>query len=136
MTQSKPRSRKRNSGMGAIKTLIVSLGLALIFGFWGLFARQTNPAEKVEALPTTTEILLDPDQTRAVMIELPPLPTLIPPLDPNTGVQTVQTEPAVVIQPQVQPNTTIFLGGAKPNPGGGSNDSSFNPGSVTVTRSS
>ena len=137
MTTNNPRSRKRNSGMGAVKTLIVSLGLALVFGFWGMFSRQNELTLLAETVPNVPITLLDQTTVRTVAIDLPPLPTLIPPLEMDPT-NIIQPENVPVIRPQVQPNTTIFFNGSKPKSGGGSSSSSSSsaPAAVTVTRSS
>jgi hypothetical protein len=138
MTTHKPRHRKRKSGMGAIKTLIISLGLALIIAFWGMFSQQNDFAALTETDPTGTTAtitLLDQTTFRTLAIDLPPMPTLIPPVEVDT---TTITEPATVqvTQPQVQTNTTVFLGGSKPHQSGGGSSTSSSPAAVTVTSSS
>jgi len=118
--------------MGAVKTLIVSLGLTLVIGFWGMFSRQNDFSVLAETAPAAAITLLDQTAPRTLAIDLPPMPTLIPPLDSTAIAQPVQPVTIPVIQPQVQPNTKIFIGGSKPITGGGSSS----PAAVTVTRSS
>lgn len=136
MTTQKSRPRKRNSGMGAVKTLIVSLGFAMVIGFWGMFSRENSFSILADTTPKENATLFDQNTTRTLAIDLPPIPTLIPPLEIDT---TASTQPVTlpVIQPQVQPNTKIILGVSKPKSGGGgSSSSSSSPAAVTVTRSS
>ena len=130
MTKSRPK--KRNSGMSTIKTMIVSLSMAIILGFWGLFSRQNEPDMLADTGPADTQTLVVQPVSLSLAIDLPPLPTLIPPLDPTT-----MEQPAAIqtIQPQVLSTTKIFLGGAKPKSGGNSN-SSGNSAAVTTTQSS
>ncbi len=132
MTSAKPRPKKRKSLMGTIKTLIVSIALASVLGFWSLFSRQSDPAVLAAANGNTS---LAQSVDRSLAADLPPMPTLIPPLDPSTIVQSVS---APVVQSQVRPGTTVMFGGSKPSSGGGgaSVGSSAGAGAVTVTQSS
>ncbi|MBT3389602.1 MAG: hypothetical protein HN413_04250 [Chloroflexi bacterium] len=140
MNNAKKRPKKRRSLMGAIKTLIVSLSLASILGFWSLFSQQNDLG--VLASTTSNISLVQPSAEPALALDLPPMPTLIPPLDPSTIVQQPAAAP-VVSQPELRPGSTVVLGGSKPSSGGGggggggaSAGSSAGAGAVTVTQSS
>lgn len=118
-------SKKRKTGMSVVKTLIVSLSLASVLGFWGLFSQQDFPETSADTSSAVSNTLPFQPAFRAYGIDLPPMPTLIPQSDSTTVVQPA-TSPTT--QFQAQTGTTIYLGGAKPSSG--------RPAAVTVTQSS
>ncbi len=133
------------------KRLVLILAVTSTLGFWVLFsnkARQDAASANVSNDPGTTDTP-PADSQNQIVLDLPPMPTLIPTLNASAGaglaVQTVpqQNNTAVSLpQPTLQPNAStgkIILGGAAP----GSTvsqprkrSSSGGGGGVTVTHSS
>ena len=134
MKKRSPSRHPRRFDLKNLKWLILTLAVTSALVYWALFSnklgdRGAATASGNDQVPES----LPPVQTEAQMlIELPPLPTLIPTLEPSLAEQAMQpvpsqnsaSGPATAIQPPVK----IFVGGAKP--------STKKVTIVTVTRSS
>jgi hypothetical protein len=129
----KPQASKRGKlDLAAVKWLIVTLSFAATMLFWNLFSRQAYP-DAISAAPLVTETPTQP--APVLMLDLPPIPTLIP---PYTDTETVNLDPLPSptpgsvnsSQPAPQAPVKIFLGGAKPQA------KKSAPAPVTKTRSS
>lgn len=105
---------KRRFSTREVRALIVAASLAGTLGLWNLFATEASEQALLE--PTATAIPVTEGASQ-VVLELPPLPTLValetsalgwiapPPVEAVTAVPTSQPPPA-----------RIFLGGSKPQP--------------------
>ena len=84
----KPQASKRGKlDLAAVKWLIVTLSFAATMLFWNLFSRQAYP-DAISAAPLVTETPTQP--APVLMLDLPPIPTLIP---PYTDTETVNLDP-------------------------------------------
>ena len=134
MKKRSPSRHPRRFDLKNLKWLILTLAVTSALVYWALFSNKLGDRGVVTAggndqVPES----LPPVQTEAQMlIELPPLPTLIPTLDPSLAEQVMQPVPsqnsASGPATAVQPPLKIFVGGAKP--------STKKVTTVTVTRSS
>ncbi len=128
----KPPSGKRGKlDLAAVKWLIITLSFAATMLFWNLFSRQTYP-DAISAAPFVTETA--PQPAPVLMLDLPPIPTLIPPSTETVNLDPIPSPtPGSVSAPQpaAQAPVKIFLGGAKPQA-----KKSSAPAPVTKTRSS
>lgn len=134
MKKRSPSRHPRRFDLKNLKWLILTLAVTSALVYWALFSNKLGDRGVVTAggndqVPES----LPPVQTEAQMlIELPPLPTLIPTLDASSVEQTTQPvlsqDPVKVPATAVQPPLKIFVGGAKP--------STKKVTTVTVTRSS
>ncbi len=94
----KPVKKKAATTTGApdTKTLITSLAMAATIGGWALFASNETPpvATTATAQPTTTTMTTSNTVPQPVpALDLPPIPTIIPPPD-RTAPLTAPVEPA------------------------------------------
>jgi hypothetical protein len=136
--------KKHRSRTGETKILIGALAFTSALGFWNLFAHQavTDLASAGQPLDNTNGdvITQEQDTTNRIVLDLPPLPTLIPELQSTgTDIQPLPTAPAVVnvSNTTVQQPTKILLGGVQP--GATTKKASTkrsSPAPVTSTRSS
>jgi hypothetical protein len=85
MSNPKPSARPA-SGAPGVKLLITAASLVSTIGGWALISNNTA------APATSTDAPLQPVAARA--IEFGPLPTLVPPPDPNA--LTINAQPAIV----------------------------------------
>jgi hypothetical protein len=101
------------------KQLVFLLSVSSTLGFWAIFSHKLDL--KLAAGSGTDQGAGDPPPTQAgnqLVLDLPPMPTLIPPLDsarvslalPPTPSQNLVNIP----QPNVPLTGRIFLGGSKP----------------------
>ena len=113
--------RRRHTRLTEIKWFIATLAVAATLGFWTLFARQWMLQAAANAVPQDTPDA--PQQDNTLVLELPPMPTLIP--TPADLPATVSSQMVVAPIPTVQasapqttaPQTTgkILLGGSAPS---------------------
>ena len=126
-----PKSRQ------SIKAFFVTATLAATLGGWATLAAERETVSQAAPIPTWTA----PRPTEeAVKLELPPLPTLVP---PPTGVPTLAPLPTVQVKPVAQPTLrvvnqvpaqrVVVLGGGG---GGGGGSGGSAPSPVTTTGSS
>jgi hypothetical protein len=140
-------NKRKGFGTGEIKALVVALSLVFCLGFWGVFSRQlmkeaANTAVELSSPEPTTA----PAQpTESLVINLPPLPTLISynglskngQADDPQPVSVVPTAQPVVATVSAAPVTgKILLGGAAPQAPAQAARSSSGRSTVTRTRSS
>jgi len=127
------RKNKRAVGVADIKTLLFTGSMVAILGFWNMFARQ-DASKILES--NQGAVLLPAQPPPGLMLDLPPLPTLIPPLDSDQAqdgtdndipVQELRSVAEPTPQVSRSSNPIIIGGGGK---GGGKGSS------VTTTSSS
>ena len=135
-TSTKPR--RRQSRLTEVKWFIATVSVAGTLGFWTLFARQWMLKVAADSVPPqdTPEA---PQQDNTLVIDLPPLPTLIPTPTDLPFVTSPQTQKVVAPLPTVQaqaPQTTgkILLGGSAPSNNNNNRQGQKKP--ATRTRSS
>jgi hypothetical protein len=112
-----------------VKMMIAASACVLILGFWTVLARQSVK----EASQTSQVVTPEIQPTQSILLNLPPMPTLIPPLNtPSTvAVPIINNPPPENVQIVSNPPAAkILLGGARPQP------KSAAPAPVTKTRSS
>ncbi|MEJ2354151.1 MAG: hypothetical protein P8Y03_30620 [Anaerolineales bacterium] len=134
MNKKSPSRHPRRFALKDLKWLILTLAVTCALVYWALFSNKIG--EKGLATASGNDQVpgsVPPVETEAQMvIDLPPLPTLIPTLDPSLAEQLVQPVPSQNSVSDsatpVQPPVKIFIGGAKP--------STKKVTTVTVTRSS
>jgi hypothetical protein len=123
----KMTTKTRKVRTGEIKVLIAAAGLAGTLGFWNFFSRDLVKeavfSSVQKAVPTEQALAQSLPQPMQAALELPPLPTLVPPLPDISGVPEQPVAARIVSlptpppQPQVQTQPSrIFLGGSKPQP--------------------
>jgi hypothetical protein len=113
--QNKPSSkRRRKISTANIKWLILVFSVSVTLFFWSLFARQAY-TDTIAAAPADTEA--PPAPAPEIVLDLPPLPTLVPDLPKTTtGIsqQAPQQGASQIAAPVNQAPVKIYLGGAKP----------------------
>lgn len=134
MNKKSPSRHPHRFDLKDLKWLILTLAVTCALAYWALFSNKIG--EKGLATASSNDQVpgsVPPVETEAQMvIDLPPMPTLIPTLDPSSAEQGMQPvlsqNPVSVPATSVQPPVKIFVGGAKP--------STQKVTTVTVTRSS
>ncbi|HZD58002.1 MAG TPA: hypothetical protein VE136_14825 [Anaerolineales bacterium] len=135
MTSKKPPSRHAHRfDLKNLKRLILVLAVTSALAYWAMVSNNFGdkgvaPANGKGQIPES----VPPAETGAQMvIDLPPMPTLIPTMDSSLVGQAMQPlpsqDPVSVPATSIQSPVKIFLGGAKP--------STKKVTTVTVTRSS
>jgi len=106
-------SRGRKSNLSEIKMVITAGAITATLVLWNLFSRPVIP--EVLSAATEPEIPWVTDEPVA-MLELPPMPTLIPPLtDSPLDVTLVNPSTSTVnLAQNTAPAGKILLGGSKP----------------------
>jgi hypothetical protein len=116
MPNNTPHPRRRHSRLTEVKWFIATLSVAATLGFWTLFARQWVLQAAAYAVPQDTPEA--PQQDNTLVLELPPMPTLIPTLAELPAAVSSQmiVDPIPSVQAQA-PQTTgkILLGGSAPS---------------------
>lgn len=109
MSKTKPNRKS----LSEVKILITTLSIGITLGFWNLFSNQASPAATAAAAASSS------DPAPAVVVDLPPLPTLIPELA-NSGNTTANSSnnsnPNLNVPAAPQSPLRLFLGGAAPQP--------------------
>ena len=106
MSKTKPNRKS----LSEVKILITTLSIGITLGFWNLFSNQASPAATAVAAASSS------DPTPAVIVDLPPLPTLIPELA-NTGSSTAgsaNSNTTLNAPAAPQAPLRLFLGGSAP----------------------
>jgi hypothetical protein len=135
--------KKHGPRKGETKILIGALAVTSALGFWNLFAHQAvnDLASAGQSQDTTSTASASPEaSTNRVVLNLPPMPTLVPELQSTAlDLQPIPTAPAVVsvaANTVVQPPTKIYLGGSQPGTAAKTSAKRSAPAPVTSTRSS
>ncbi|MBI5030771.1 MAG: hypothetical protein HZB51_09605 [Chloroflexi bacterium] len=132
----KPNKSSDANSRQSIKVFFVTATLAATLGGWASLAAERETMSQAAPVPSWTA----PRPTaEALKLEMPPLPTLVP---PPTGVPTLAPLPTVQVKPAAQPTLrvvnqvpaqqVIVLGGGGGDGGGGGSA----PSPVTQTGSS
>jgi hypothetical protein len=143
--QKNPQPNKRRGfGTREIKALVVALALFFCLGFWGVFSKQmindaANAAAGLNA-PAPTDPA--PQPTEGLIINFPPLPTLVPYTGLKDNGQADNPEPLILAPTPQQADAVvsapvtgkILLGGAAPQAVSPSSGSSRGGGGGSVTR--
>jgi len=107
-------SKGRQSHLGEVKTVIAAVAITGTLALWNLFSKPA-PLE-VPTETTQSEVVVTPEAPVA-MLDLPPMPTLIPPL-PDSPMVITPIQPAsdaqTVSQLPALPTGKILLGGSQP----------------------
>ncbi len=117
---------KRNpnrKSLSEVKILITTLSIGITLGFWNLFSNQANPTATAAAASSNN------DPAPSAVVNLPPLPTLIPELSSSGSTSASSNNSnGSTLNAQTAPQSPfrIFLGGSAPQ----------QPRSFTTTRSS
>jgi hypothetical protein len=133
------KSRSRHSHrleLRDLRWLILMLAVTCALAYWALFSNKfgKNDFAAVSGNGQLPDDIQPVETGAQLVIDLPPMPTLIPTLDPASveheqAMGAVQSsDPVSVPGTSVQPPVKIFLGGSKP--------STQKVTTVTVTRSS
>jgi hypothetical protein len=109
-------NKKRNLGLTGVKTLLLTGSLVGVVGFWNLFAYQDNLKESIVSQQV---VELPAESPPGVMLDLPPVPTLIPtdgtapaPSDEPTDDQNLQLRSvSAPSQQTVQGSNPQIVGG-------------------------
>ncbi len=117
MPNNSPHPRRRQSRLTEVKWFIATVSVAGTLGFWILFARQWMLQVAANSVPQDTPEA--PQQDNTLVLELPPLPTLIPtPMELPAAVSSqMVVAPVPTVQAPAAPQTTgkILLGGSAPS---------------------
>jgi len=129
MRNNKPKKFDTQGARQAVFVLAVTSTL----GFWVYFSKTAQDQSANAASSDQVSGTVPPEQTdNQIVIELPPMPTLAPPLDPSTVDPAPPPAPpqnqVAVPQPSISTSGKILMGGSKP--------SAPKPRTVTTTRSS
>jgi hypothetical protein len=143
MDRNSANKKKHRPRTGETKILIGALAVTSALGFWNLFARQAvnDLASAGQSQDNTSTEAASPEaSTNQVVLNLPPLPTLVPELQSTAlDLQSIPTAPAVVnvaANTVVQQPTKILLGGSQPGTAAKTSAKRSAPAPVTSTRSS
>ena len=114
-----PNPRRRQSRLTEVKWFIATVSVAGTLGFWVLFARQWMLQVAADSVPPEDTPEAPQQQDNTLVIELPPMPTLIPTLTDLPLVASPQTvmAPIATVQAPAAPQTAgkILLGGSAPS---------------------
>lgn len=131
MDKKSASGKRRPVSLREIKWLIMTLGLTGTILFWNLFSKQMNQ----DTVASSTLAAVPTQPVAGVVLEFPPLPTLVPyqsqPVSVGVNQDIVITPPptpAPVAQPQVQLPAKVILSNNAPRPAA--------PAPVARTRSS
>jgi len=137
-----PGSKNRKKNFRDVKWLLLSGALVFTLGFWGIFTKLDHKtlASAAPVDPTQT-----PDNgsetSNTQVLQLPPMPTLIPPADnsvvaASNPAPVIAAPPTVMVSSPVRPKAPvkILLGGSKPHKGGSGGSGA--PAPITSTSSS
>ena len=120
----KPHSNhSRKLDTQAARRLIFMLAASTTLGFWAVFSNKINLDQSTAAgsKDQASGNTLPVQAGNQLVLDLPPMPTLIPPLDPSTvSLQlppVTSQNPVNLSQPGLPVTGKIFLGGAKPKAG-------------------
>lgn len=135
--QNKPTSKKRGRrALWEIRLMITALAVAATLGFWNLFSKQMVLSQAVEPQP------IEPTQVQqpvVLLVELPPMPTLIPALDAQDALASMPASslqaPSLPVQ-TLQTGAKVLLGGSAPQAPRSAPARRSAPAPVTTTRSS
>ena len=98
-------TRARTFGIQDVKRLILVLSLSSTLGFWALFSNKFNLNSSQAA--SGNEVAtgsVPPIQTEDLLVlDLPPIPTLIPPTNPSTSPTTSTNSSPVQTPVALQP---------------------------------
>jgi hypothetical protein len=122
--EKKPHSNhSRKLDMQGARRLIFILAASTTLGFWAVFSNKVN-LDQSAAAGSKDQASGDTPRVQTgnrLVLDLPPMPTLIPPLDPSTvslQLPPVASQNSVNLsQPGLPMTGKIFLGGAKPKSG-------------------
>jgi hypothetical protein len=139
MDSNSTNKKKHRPRTGETKILIGALAVTSTLGLWNLFARQAVSAgqsqDNTASEPTSPEA-----STSRIVLNLPPLPTLVPEMQSTTlTLQPMPTPTAAVSVASntvIQQPTKILLGGAQPGTATNTSAKRSAPAPVTSTRSS
>lgn len=83
-------TRARTFGIQDVKQLIFTLAISSTLGFWTLFSNQFNSNQSAAAVGNNVSTgSVPPLQTEdQLVLNLPPIPTLIPPTEPSAVTST------------------------------------------------
>lgn len=128
MHSNKPKKFDTKGTRQAVFVLAVTSTL----GFWVYFSKAAQDQSANAVNNDQVSGTAPPEQTdNQIVIQLPPMPTLVPPLDPSTIYLAPPPDPpqnqVTVPQPSISTGK-ILMGGSKP--------SAPKPRTVTTTRSS
>jgi hypothetical protein len=90
MPTSKPSGNRPASSTPGVKMLITATSLVATIGGWAVLSNQEGASSSTSSTPTSNSA----QPATALTVQLPPLPTLIPPPDPKT--LAINTQPAIV----------------------------------------
>lgn len=138
-------NKRRGFGTREIKALVVAMALFISLGFWGVFSKQLINAAASTAAGLNAPAPTDPapQPTDGLIINFPPLPTLVPYSGPKDNGQTDNPEPVIVAPTPAQAAAVvtapvtgkILLGGAAPqavSPSSGSSSRGEKPSHAPV----
>jgi hypothetical protein len=143
MDRNSANKKKHRPRTGETKILISALAVTSALGLWNLFAHQAvnDLASAGQSQDNTASEATSPEaSTNRIVLNLPPLPTLVPELQSTAlDLQPMPAAPTavnVVSNTVVQQPTKILLGGAQPGTAAKSSTKRSAPAPVTSTRSS
>jgi hypothetical protein len=121
MNKATNSNRPHKFDTNGARWVVLTLSVASTLGFWAVFSRDRDSSAAAGGIGQSTGDVPPSQAETELVLDLPPLPTLIPPLDPSLASASV---PPVVFQNSVsltQPPTPltgkIYLGGSKPGLG-------------------
>ena len=108
-----PNEESQRQSRSSIKTLIASISLAATVGGWAMLSADREPVMQVKLAPT-----MNKRPNTATIIELAPLPTLVPPPSiSSTLATTLSATPTPIPLPtlravnQPPPMRIVYVGG-------------------------
>jgi hypothetical protein len=100
------------------RRIVFTLAVTSSLGFWALFSRLNGATASGTSEVSDTNTTLPPVQVdQQVSFDLPPMPTLIPPIDPSqvtVSAAPLTNQPPVNVA-AVPGSGKVFLGGSKPS---------------------
>ena len=108
-----PQSSKPD--LEGAKRVVFTLAIAASLGFWATFSRLKDETTAAAAANDATGDLPPVQAGNQIVLNLPPMPTLVPTLSGDPAATASFTSPApVTIAAPVTSGGKIFLGGSKP----------------------
>jgi hypothetical protein len=113
-------NRAKKLDLHGARQLIFILAASSTLGFWAIVSKVDH-TQALQASETPQAAGATPPQQTGnqIVLDLPPLPTLMPTLDPSaTGQDVVSVplqNPVTVSKPSVPSSGKILMGGAKPS---------------------
>ncbi len=109
-----PRTGKAD--LQSAKRVVLTLAVTSTLGFWALFSRlNQNSTSSSTDTSQVSDALPQAQVENRVVLQLPPMPTLVPALESSLAAASTTIQPPVNIAASLPATGKLFLGGSKPD---------------------